>query len=332
VRKLVFWIVGLALSALFLWLALRRADFLLVRENFKSIRFSFIFLALLFMMAGMFLRGVRWKFILKPVKDVSSWTCFSVLMIGFMANNFLPFRGGEFVRMWLLSRKVRISKSLSLGTIVAERFFDILVLVLILLAGIVGSGVFPPLARNVAYMGGGVFIILTVLFLFSSRQKERVIGYSERCLFFLSGRWRKRLVGALSGFLAGLAVLRTLPQILVITLLSFLAWAGGLLCFYFGLRAMNISVTPWGLFFVKAITNLGTMLPAAPAYIGHYEFLVKASLVALGADANAALAFALVYNTMWLLALAAAGLYFFWREHLTWARLKENVSRPPSDV
>jgi len=322
VRKSVFWIIGLALSALFLYLALRETHFHKVFAALREVRLWLLGIALLFMMAGMFLRGVRWKFILRPTKDVSNWTCFSVLMIGLMANNFLPLRGGEFVRMWLLSRKTGISKSLSLGTIVVERFFDILVLVLILMVGIVGSGVFPPLARKVAYTGGGIFIILTVLFFFSSRQKERVTRLTERCLFFLSERWRERLLRALKGFLGGLAVLRTLPQILVITFLSFLAWTGGILCFYFGLVATNISISPWGLMFVKGVTNLGAMLPAAPAYIGHYEFLVKASLAALGADKNAALAFALIYHTMWLFALTAVGLYFFWRENLSWARLR----------
>ena len=321
-RKLVFWIIGLALSALFLYLALSDIDFHKVFAALRNARLWLLGIALLWMMAGMFLRGVRWKFILKPAKDISSWTCFSVLMIGFMANNFLPFRGGEFVRMWLLSRKTNLSKSLSLGTIVAERFFDMLVLVLILMAGIVGSGVFPPLARQIAYLGGGVFIILAVAFFFFSRQTERVIRLTERCLFFLSQKWRGRLVEALRGFLGGLAVLRTLPQILVITLLSFLAWAGGLLCFYFGLQATNISVSAWGVMFVKAMVNLGTMLPAAPAYIGHYEFLVRYSLERLGADENAALAFAFVYHTMWFLALTAVGLYFFWRENLSWARLR----------
>ncbi|KPJ63199.1 MAG: hypothetical protein AMS15_01260 [Planctomycetes bacterium DG_23] len=333
-RKLILWIVGILLSVIFLWLALRGIDFAQLRQHLASIRFPFIILAIIFMMLGMYLRGVRWKFILRPTKDISSWSCFSVLMIGFMANNFLPFRGGEFIRMWLLSRKAKVSKSLSLGTIVAERFFDMLVLVLILVAGIVGSGAFPPVAQKVAYIGGGIFIVFSALILFSSRQKERTVALSERFLFFLSPRWRKPLMGALSGFLGGLEVLRTLPQIVTIALLSFPAWAGGLLCFYFGLRAINISVTPWGLFFVKAISNLGTMLPAAPAYIGHYEFLVKTSLVALDKEANAALAFALVYHTMWFLVLTAVGLYFFWKEHLSWARLKrlsEVDETPPRD-
>jgi len=49
-------------------------------------------------------------------------------MIGFMANNVLPFRLGEFVRPWALARREHLSKSTLLATVVVERAIDMLTL------------------------------------------------------------------------------------------------------------------------------------------------------------------------------------------------------------
>ena len=51
-------------------------------------------------------------------------TLFSTILIGFMANNVLPLRLGEFVRAYVIGRREKLSVSASFATIVIERVFD----------------------------------------------------------------------------------------------------------------------------------------------------------------------------------------------------------------
>ena len=73
-----------------------------------------------------YLRAVRWSSLIAPIKRVSVLNLFSATMIGFMANSVLPARIGEVIRPVMVARKENIKVTTSFATVVMERIFDIL--------------------------------------------------------------------------------------------------------------------------------------------------------------------------------------------------------------
>ena len=73
-----------------------------------------------------YLRAVRWSSLIAPIKRVSVLNLFSATMIGFMANSVLPARIGEVIRPVMVARKEKIKMTTSFATVVMERIFDVL--------------------------------------------------------------------------------------------------------------------------------------------------------------------------------------------------------------
>ncbi|HEY4613760.1 MAG TPA: lysylphosphatidylglycerol synthase transmembrane domain-containing protein, partial [Bacteroidota bacterium] len=124
VRTLTRTLVSFLLTAVFLYLAFRNANLEKLWDSLKNANLWWI--ALLFPL-GLFshwLRALRWKYIIAPIKpNASLRNLFSAVMIGYMVNNVIP-RAGELVRPYVAGKLEHISKSSALGTVVLERILD----------------------------------------------------------------------------------------------------------------------------------------------------------------------------------------------------------------
>ena len=86
-----------------------------------------------------------------------------VLVIGYMGNNVLPARAGEVLRAYVLRKNENVSITASLATIVLERVFDAIAMLLFLL---VSLSFFAMNARNMWITSGLAVFCLLVLGLF----------------------------------------------------------------------------------------------------------------------------------------------------------------------
>lgn len=116
--------LGIGISVLFLFLAFRKVNLHELKKALESANYIYLIPAILLTILSLWIRAFRWQYILQPVREIRVSSLFSATMIGFMANNLLPVRLGEFVRAYTIGEKERISKSSSLATIVVERIFD----------------------------------------------------------------------------------------------------------------------------------------------------------------------------------------------------------------
>ena len=122
-------LVGLILSAIFIYFSFRQINLGDVRA--RGLHFSFVWLlsAVLLYSAGVVLRGIRWRMILASSTAISTRNSISLVVIGMSANNILPMRTGEIVRSGILSRETGMPTLTVLGTILLEKILDTLVLV-----------------------------------------------------------------------------------------------------------------------------------------------------------------------------------------------------------
>ena len=107
-----------------------------VVDRFKSVNYYWVLLSVFLSIISHVLRAYRWNLLLEPVGyySLSTYRTFKAVMIGYITNLVAP-RLGEITRCGVLKRTDGVNMSASIGTVVAERLFDFLgLLSLIVLA------------------------------------------------------------------------------------------------------------------------------------------------------------------------------------------------------
>jgi glycosyltransferase 2 family protein len=314
-------VLGLLLSAAFLYLALRGINPALTWQQLKSVNPGLLVLAILIGSLSNLVRAARWKVLLGNSPPVRYRHLFSSMMVGYMANNVLPARMGELVRMQMLKRTSGISRSVSAATIVVERIVDAL-----LLLSIVGAiSVFlplPDLLRRSASIAAVTFATAGIVLLLlafkgesAARQTGRIIGRISETL----GHRAQQIVGR---FAVGLAVFRNLRQALLVLLLTMAIWSLEATAVTLVMMSLNLNL-PWlAALFLLVVLSLSFILPAAPGGVGTYEFFVVAAMVPFGLDSSRAVGLAVILHAIMYFTSGIPGLACLWSESLSLRDLK----------
>jgi hypothetical protein len=123
---------GLALGAFFLYLAFRNADAEEIWQAVRAVKPGWLLASLAVGLFSHFLRGVRWQMQLQASGySPSKGNLFAAVMTGYMVNQALP-RAGEIARCSVLYKSDRVPLTKALGTVVIERVFDLLILVVLI--------------------------------------------------------------------------------------------------------------------------------------------------------------------------------------------------------
>jgi len=271
--------------------------------------------------AGFFIRALRWKILLAPVKaDTALGSRFAAVSIGFMANNVLPARVGEFARAFAFSRMEPVSVSAAFGSLVVERFLDGLVLLLFLVFPLLTpafptsdilSGGFGAVALRAAVLAVSAVMVGLVLM---AVWPSGFVTVAEWVARRLPQPMARPMVDALEAFLDSIAVLRS-PRLLVLGFLwtlGFWAWHG--LSFYLGMKAFGIDRGLVAAYFTEAVVGFGVAVPSAPGFIGTFHASANFALSDVyGVEPARSLAFAFGYHFGGWVPITIIGLAYAWR-------------------
>ena len=130
-KKYIQVIIPLLISFICIYLVYKNIDFNLFFNELSKTNYIYILTASLLLYLTVFIRAIRWKVILN--KDISTYSLFKVQMIGYFVNNILFFRIGEILKSYVLGKKQNISKSYVFGTVIFERFLDMVILFFMIL-------------------------------------------------------------------------------------------------------------------------------------------------------------------------------------------------------
>lgn len=317
-------IVGILVSAGLLWYAFSGVHLGEVWSHVREANLPLLFLSAVVVTLPFPLRALRWRPLLRPALPHSRFRPrYAATCIGFMANNLLPARVGEFARAYALSRLEPVAVSASLGSLVAERMFDGVMVVLLLLIALAWP-TFPAFSgrdfSGAALWIGAALLLLFVLVLVVVRRPERSVGWFEKSLArLLPTRIRSPVVDALASFLEGLAALRDVRLVVEIFLWSALTWLAAALGMWIGLLAFGIDVPFVAAVFLNSVIALAVALPSAPGFFGVYEAAARIGLVEVwGVAASPALAFAIGFHLAGFIPITVIGLYYLWRLGISW--------------
>jgi len=326
-------IIGILISIFFLYLAFRKFDLEEGKRALKMANYYWLLPTVVSYMFGFWMRGIRWRYLLLPIKKCKIFNLVSTVFIGFMANNLLPFRVGELIRAYVNGKKENISKSSSLATIVVERVLDGLALVVLLLVAILflerGASAqhsFPQWLKRMIYVAWALFLGVLILLYIMMRSKE-LTGKVIRKLFgFFKEPILKKILNLTNSFIEGLNVLRKRKEILIVSFLSILVWTFEGTTFYLGAKALNLPISYPQAYLTLVIVALGLMVPSSPAFVGVYEYFCVTALALFAIDKSFALSYAVLLHLLQFSLLVGIGLFFLWKENLSLWKLKEEVS------
>ncbi len=321
---------GLVITAFFLFLVISNLNFQEVGTAFGQANYWYLFPAITITFIAYLVRAWRWQFILKPTKQISYGTSYSIMMIGFMANNLLPARIGEFVRAYTLGSREKISKSLSLATIVLERVCDGLTLIALMGVALVafpspqqsGGTQFIEVFSTTIFVGAIVFLVFLIT------REKLVLSVLGFCMRPLPDGLEHKVQGLLTSFVLGLHALKRGRIVLSLVLISVLIWLLEGSSYYLMLRAFQLDTKMSALQLVGAgllllvFVNLGTMVPSAPGFFGVYQAAATIALGAYAVGKATAFSLALLTNTFQYVLVTAIGLVFFSRQHMSFKSLR----------
>lgn len=317
--------IGIAISAIFLYLALRGIDIDRVWGALKEANFWWLIPGLAFYFLGVFFRAWRWQLLLKPIDRISIKILFPIINIGYMGNNIYPARAGELLRAIVLKKYSHVSVSGSLATIVVERLFDAIVVlgfVILNLSQLFKTVEINGLAnvlRSLAIWGAGLFTIILLFFFlaaFFTDFANQIFSWIIAHLF--PKKWRVNLMLVVEKFLEGLASLKSPSQTLMIFAMTILIWLleTGL---YWGVNmAMGLGLNFLQLMLLNGAVNLVLLIPAAPGGLGTFDAASKEILEVLGIQSNIALGYTLVLRVALWIPITALGAFYFIREGFRW--------------
>ncbi len=319
-------VLGIAISVVLLWWVFRGEDLGEIAAEIGTANPWLLLAAAFVATFGFLLRAMRWKVLLHPLRpDTTLHSRFASTSIGFMANNVLPARVGEFARAFSLARLEKLSLSGSFASLVVERFLDAVVILALLFLSL-ASPSFPtevtiagqPLgvALRGMMIALGVLLFGIALVLVFPRQVVRV---AERVAGLLPRKVGRLVVDVLEAFLDGLGALQD-PKLLVQGLTwSFGFWLWHITSFWLAFKAFDIDLDYAAAMFVNGTIAFAVAVPSGPGFFGTFEAGAKIGLVdVFGVPESQTLAFAIGYHMTTFLPITLIGLWYAWRVGFTW--------------
>jgi glycosyltransferase 2 family protein len=324
-KKWQLWL-GVLISILFLWLALRGLHLGDFWSAVAAANYWWILPGVAVYFIGVWARAWRWHYLLGPIKKIPTSKMFPITTIGYMGNNIYPARAGEVLRAVVLKRKEGVPVSASLATIIVERIFDGVVMLAFIfvnlneLAKLTSSSGFIGNIQEVAIYGTAAFFGALIVFLLAAMFPARTAKVGEWFIQrLLPERLREKVSGILHKFLEGLASLRSPFNVLMVFLTSVVIWLLETAKYWFVMHAFDFEVSFFALMLMNGIVNLATTIPSAPGYIGTFDAPGIAVLTAYGVDQAMAAGYTLVLHVALWLPITLLGAWFLAREGITWS-------------
>jgi glycosyltransferase 2 family protein len=314
--------LGLAISAVFLYFALRDLNLALVWDYIRHGDYWWLIPSVTIYFVGVWIRTWRWHYMLRALKPITVRRLFPVVCIGYMGNNIYPARIGELLRAYVLKRREAVSISASLATILVERIFDGVVMLLFVFIGLPFVPSMPSDWRNFVIAFSLLFFgALAVFFVMAMSPRRFQAIYNWLIDRLLPARFREPVRGFADRFMEGLYFLRSGRDVAMVFATSVLIWLAETGKYWFVMHAFDFRVPFYVLMLMNGVVNLFTTIPSAPGYVGTFDTPGIKVLQAFKVDPEVAGAYTLVLHAALWLPITLLGAYYMWRESLTWRDL-----------
>ncbi len=267
-------------------------------------------------------RAWRWKYLLAERSGSSKKGLFPLVAIGFMVNNVLPARIGEAARAALLWKRNRFTFAESVGSLLVERFLDVMVFTFFTIIPVFLLPRLEPYRSVGKLLTFGMGSII-VCFICYSKYPEFTKRIVKKMIAGLPQRFRRRVVTICKELVSNLDWLFSSKKTVIVALLSIITQAcqaATLHVLGWGIEGFNMAVSMFGVSFAA----LGAAIPGAPGYIGTLHSMMVSGLVAAGIASDTAGAIAVLFHAIGYITISVTGIYYFISLKISMKDIKEN--------
>lgn len=320
--KLLKTLPGLAISVFFLWWTYVRVG-PNGKRGFEPAAFHqmhivaplWIVGVLLFSVAGYSLRCFRAYAMLRGLGARFS-ACARIFMTSLAANNILPLRIGDVMRIFTYAQDVNTTPSVVLSTVILEKLLDVFSLGVMFVITIHFGGNVDPHLRTVAEVGMLVSTVGLLTMIFGAKALQAPLqNFFDRSQSPRVKKLEHWMMLAL-GCIVDIGVTGTLMLILY----SFAAWACEGMLYVSLARGIGLTTDRVGPWQAAAEANLSFLIPSSPGGIGPFELACKDALMRHGASPAASGLFGLVMHLYLIVAITGVGGGWFLAHRLHRAR------------
>lgn len=313
-------VLGLAISAVALWYALRGIDMSQVGQVLRNSNWPLLLLSAAVATMVFPLRALRWRVLLEPVADVPYPPLWRSVAIGMMVNNLAPARAGELARAFALTRETpAVNFATAFGSLALDRIIDAVVIVVLLVVALFTSGIPPEttvagwsirgLAWTTGALAAGALTGVTLIV----AMPQLVLRIFDAVVQRLAPRWHERLRRILESLIAGLGALRSPTRLVRITGWALALWLTNALSFYIAFVAVGIEAPFMAAVLTQSLIALAVAAPSSPGFVGVFELSAVEGLSLFGVPRDLAFSWGLGYHTLSFLPITLIGLYYFAR-------------------
>jgi uncharacterized protein (TIRG00374 family) len=316
-------ILGVAFSAIFLFLAFRAVRLGELIEAFKSTDYLYALPAMLLMIVSLWIRAFRWRFLLSPVKVIGVRSLFYAVGVGSMVNITFPARLGEVVRAHAIGTKEQISRSASFATIVVERVFDGFALLFFLMIPVLfGSLYSPGWLRDAELLAIVGYLVALAVLVFLKSKPDLTMRAAAFVFKPLPAGARTKLLTIAGSFVEGLRIFRRSRSMVISILLSPLVWLPVVALIHCLLIGTGIHLPVQVSFLLLVALCVGVIVPSAPGYVGNTQFVCVGVLKLFGVPAGKALTFSIIYGGCVFVPVLVTGLACLFAEGLSFREIR----------
>jgi uncharacterized protein (TIRG00374 family) len=317
---------SLALSALFLWVAVRGVSWTETSSALRSARLAHVVGIFAMAIVSLYFRALRWEVLVKPLARVRRESVFSATAIGFAANMLLPLRAGEVLRPWWLARKERLKLAPVMATVAVERLFDMATLLLFFGVATLTLPL-PAEWRRYGWVFLGTFLAFLVALVLLVRFPRATVDALDKALTPLPDTVSGPFVRVVHQFADGLGSLRSAAAIALAVTYSLAVWLTLAGSFGFGLSALDLPV-PWirGALSLTAMVAIAVAIPGGPGFIGMFQVGCEVGLAVYGVGKSLAFSYSVLVHVAQFASIVLLGLYFFLKENVTLSELRAEAS------
>jgi uncharacterized protein (TIRG00374 family) len=320
---------GIIISAVFLYLILRKIDFPQLWQVLKAANYWWLIPGVVVYFIALWIRSWRWHYLLRPLKNIPTRNLFPIVTMGYAFNNIFPARAGEVLRAVVLKHEQEVPISASLATVITERVFDGIVMLAFVFVNLSELTRLSAVSfdirgykfgiQQVAIIGSIAFFGVLAIFLIAAMFPaftDRAITWSVEHL--VPVRMREKTLGISRRFLEGLKWLRSPFDVLMVFLTSVIIWLLETVKYWFVMHAFSFVVSFFALMLMNGIVNLATTIPSAPGYLGTFDLPGISVLVAYGIARETAASYTFVLHFALWFPVTALGIYYMVREGVNW--------------
>lgn len=283
VKKKISYLAFFGLAALLLFLAFRGVDFESMVNGFRKANYSWVALSLV---AGFFsyvVRSLRWRLLIEPLGYYPSLTnTMGALFFGYVTNLAFP-RLGEITRCASLRKTDKIPFESLVGTVIVERAFDVLMILLLVISvfliridffgGFIKDQIAIPLWQKIVslFKISPILIVALIAFflLLFILLRKNIFGT----------KFKRRIISLFWGVVDGLKSVYTMKRrkefFLYTILLWFLYWLMTWLLIFATEPTSQLSLVDG--FFLLVIGSLGMAAPVQGGF-GAYHIITAMGL------------------------------------------------------